>query len=190
MKKLFITIAFVAAAFFAQAQLFVGGNIGFDYTKNPMTGDFAGAEKLTQISIMPNVGYMFAENMGVGASLGWSYLKATNSLGDLKVSLFAFNPYFRYVFAEIGDFSFYADAQLSLAFGSRKNASDQSVFAWGIGVTPGLAYNLTDNFAMVAYLNVLRLGVSQYKVGDDKMTNFGIGINQDTDLSVGFVYNF
>lgn len=51
MKKLFITLAFVAAAFFAQAQLFVGGSLGFTNTKDPL--DKPGTEKITKIDVLP-----------------------------------------------------------------------------------------------------------------------------------------
>lgn len=188
MKKLFITIAFVAAAMFAQAQFYLGGSIGFDYTKNPMTGTYAGADKVMSISVLPNVGYMFSDKMGVGVEFGLSYDKAEfTSLSDTKTTIFQFSPYFRYVFGEIKDFSFYADVKLDFGFGKH---NDDSATVFGIGVLPGFAYNLTDNVAIVGYLNVVRLGFDMIKYGDDKQTHFGLGVNENTPLNVGLVYNF
>ena len=183
MKKLFITIAFVAAAMFSQAQgLFIGGDIGLTSKK------FMSDAKEFTFEIAPNVGYMFADNMGVGIELGYGYIKQTPVVGDaVKTSVFAFAPYFRYVFAQIDNFKFYGDVKLALMFGKQ---GDDKMSGFGIGVVPGISYDFTENFAMVANLNILSLGYTQKKVDDYKETNFGVGINNNTDLSVGFVYNF
>lgn len=188
MKKLFITIAFVAAAMFAQAQFYLGGSIGFDYYKNPTTGIYAGADKVMSISVLPNVGYMFSDKMGVGVEFGLSYDKAEfTSLSDIKTTIFQFSPYFRYVFGEIRDFSFYADAKLDFGFGKY---NDDSATVIGVGILPGVAYNLTDNVAIVGSLNIFRLGFDITKHGDTDHTHFGLGVNENTPLNVGLVYNF
>ena len=123
MKKLFITIAFVAAAFFAQAQLFVGGSLGFNSTKDPLhyQGNVANVEKVTTISVLPTVGFMFADNMGVGADFGMVYTKEKPATGDdVKTTEFVIAPFFRYVFAEVDNFTFYGDLKADLKFGKVK----------------------------------------------------------------------
>lgn len=189
MKKLFITIAFVAAAFFAQAQIFVGGSLGFDNTKDPLGGT---AEKITTISVIPTVGYMFADNMGVGADLGMTFEKKKDGNGDPKTTDFVIAPYFRYVFAEIDNFKFYGDLKLDLKFGTYKEEDADAIktSTVGFGVVPGMSYDLTDNISMVATLNVLRLGYTQNKMDDEKESSFGFGVNENTPLNIGFVYTF
>ena len=189
MKKLFITIAFVAAAFFAQAQIFVGGSLGFDNTKDPLGGT---AEKVTTISVIPTVGYMFADNMGVGADLGMTFEKEKYAAGEMKTTDFVIAPYFRYVFAEIDNFKFYGDLKLDLKFGTIKEDGfdDVKTSTVGFGVVPGMSYDLTDNISMVATLNVLRLGYTQNKMDDEKESSFGFGVNENTPLNIGFVYTF
>lgn len=190
MKKLFITLAFVAAAFFAQAQLFVGGSLGFDNAKDPFNSM---AEKVTTISVLPTVGYMFADNMGVGADFGMTFEKEEYAAGgEQKTTDFVIAPYFRYVFAEIDNFKFYGDLRLDLKFGKIKadGMDDVKTSTVGFGVVPGLSYDLTDNISMVATLNVLRLGYTQNKNDDDKESSFGFGVNENTPLNIGFVYTF
>lgn len=189
MKKLFITIAFVAAAFFAQAQIFVGGSLGFDNTKDPLDGS---AEKITTISVIPTVGYMFADNMGVGADLGMTFEKKKDGNGDPKTTDFVIAPYFRYVFAEIDNFKFYGDLKAEMKFGKTKmdGSDDYKTSTIAFGVVPGLSYDLTDNISMVATLNILRLGYEEQKDGDDKQKTFGFGVNDNTPLNIGFVYTF
>ena len=188
MKKLFITLAFVAAAFFAQAQLFVGGSLGYTNTKDPLHNI---ATKITKISVLPTVGYMFADNMGVGVDFGMNYTKEEANK-DIKTTEYVVCPYFRYVFAEIDNFKFYGDLKADLRFGKEKQdgTPDKDLNTYGFGVVPGMSYNLTDNISMVATLNVLRLGYTQTKEGDDKQKEFGFGVNENTPLNIGFVYTF
>lgn len=189
MKKLFITLAFVAAAFFAQAQLFVGGSLGFTNTKDPL--DNPGAEKITKINVLPTVGYMFADNMGVGVDFGMNYKKEKYD-NDVKTTEWVINPYFRYIFAEVDNFKFYGDLKAEMKFGKQKQdgADDVKTSTFGVGVVPGMSYNLTDNISMVASLNILRLGYTQTKEGDAKQKEFGFGVNENTPLNIGFVYTF
>ncbi|MBR6439691.1 MAG: outer membrane beta-barrel protein [Bacteroidales bacterium] len=194
MKKLFITLAFVAAAFFAQAQLFVGGSLGFNSTKDPLhyQGNVANVEKVTTISVLPTVGFMFADNMGVGADFGMVYTKEKPATGDdVKTTEFVIAPFFRYVFAEVDNFTFYGDLKADLKFGKIKGMGDDiKTSTVGFGIVPGMSYSLTDNISMVASLNILRLGYTQTKVGDDKEKAFGFGVNENTPINLGFVYTF
>ena len=75
MKKLFITLAFVAAAVFAQAQLFVGGNLGVNMGSTKV--ESTKTQKTFGFEVKPNVGYMFSENMGAGIALGYKSDKTT-----------------------------------------------------------------------------------------------------------------
>ena len=191
MKKLFITLAFVAAAFFAQAQLFVGGSAGFTNTKDPLHNSH-NAEKVTTISVLPTVGYMFADNMGVGVDFGMNYTKEKLAGGDIKTTEYVVCPFFRYVFAEVDNFTFYGDLKADLKFGKIKQdgQDDVKTSTVGFGIVPGMSYSLTDNISMVASLNILRLGYIQTKEGDNKEKAFGFGVNDNTPINLGFVYTF
>ena len=211
MKKLFITIAFVAATMFASAQLYVGGNLGMKITNSSLK---SGSETQTQkktfdLEIVPTVGYMFADNMGVGLDFGMKFNKETTPKEVImatddkieKETSWVIAPYFRYVFAELDNFKFYADAKVAMTFGKEKieqgssKSDGDKTFNLGIGIIPGLSYDLTDNIAMVAEIDVLSLGYNMRKVtepnDDVKKTNkFGLHVNNNADIKIGFVYNF
>ena len=215
MKKLFITIAFVAAAMFAQAQFFVGGNLGmgFDSNKTTYDGSTNTTDKAFNFNINPNVGFMFAENMGAGLELNFAFDKTTNPKNDVnpvenidKGTTFGVTPYFRYVFAEVDNFTFYADGKINFSTTTYKNVNDgttndgDKVMGLGINVVPGFAYNLTDNISMNAELNILKLGWNMTKtttpkdaLGNEtvyKTSAFGLGINEATPIKIGFFYTF
>ena len=211
MKKLFITIAFVAAGLFASAQgLFVGGSLGMDFQKSKTkTGSVTvDNPKTFAWDITPSVGYMFAENMGAGIDFGFGMTTVTTPKTDVtpeikdKTTTWAVAPYFRYVFAEVDNFKFYADAKLGLGGGKIKSTADgetvdgPKVSYLGVGVVPGMAYMLTDNISMNCTLNILALSFEQNKTKLEASdyeyteTSFGFGVNRATPIKIGFFYTF
>lgn len=219
MKKLFITLAFIAAGFFAQAQLYVGGSLGFGteggktINKNGGVETTIDAPKMLSFTIAPEIGYMFSDNMGAGVELGFGLgRKKSGSDGNattIKDVAWAVSPYFRYIFAEPGDLRFYADAKVILAGDkpTKKVESDgysttsegAKTFEFGIGIVPGMQYFVSDNFIIDAKLNILGLGYNMKSVTENidensqeitKTNTFGFGVNGQTDLSIGFIYQF
>ena len=221
MKKLFITIAFVAAAMFASAQLYVGGSLGmatqsgkykFESGSTTVETDMP---KTFSFTFAPEAGFMFADNMGVGLKLGFGMGKRTSKDGTdpvitttRKTTEIGFMPYFRYVFAEVDNFKFYADAQVAYAMSKPKitveggetttTTDGNKTTAIGFGIVPGMAYQLTDNISMNCALNILELGFQTQKTvekdGDDtgttKVNNFGFGVNEASPITIGFFYTF
>ncbi len=192
MKKFFITIAFVAIAFFADAQVFIAGGLGVNYVKDPISSTVSGATKGTSFSISPTIGHMFTEKSGVGISFSFDYVNYAVYMGEADVSLFNIAPFFRQVFASVKDFSFYIDTKFSLLFGTQKSTGndDQDIFGYGIGIIPGMSYRLADHFALFTGINILSFGYEQIKVGEDTKTTIGFGINQTTPVNLGIVYIF
>jgi len=200
MKKLFITIAFLAAGFFASAQgLFVGGSIGIgtESGKYKMSGNGMTVEqdmpKSFSFGFAPTVGYMFNDNMGVGLDLAIDFDKLTEKdYSDefvvetvTKTTTFGFCPYFRYVFAEIDNFKFYGDVYFYYMTGTPKKTIKQENVTMtvdgfkttqlGFGIEPCIAYQLTDNISMHCALNILELGYSSLKYSQ---TSEGVEVSE------------
>ena len=225
MKKLFITIAFVAAAMFANAQFFIGGNLGFSTQSGSVKLENGGtsltqdAPKTFTFTIAPSVGFMFNDNMGVGLDILFGSTKLTQkdytfdpaATVTTKTTDLGFAPYFRYVFAEVDNFRFYADARIEYISSTPKVTIEQGGTSlsqdgnkttyFGIGVVPGMAYMLTDNISMNCTLNILSLGYTSQKTvsknidgaGTDqtqKINEFGLGVNGATPITIGFFYTF
>lgn len=223
MKKLFITIAFVAAAMFASAQLYVGGSLGFgtqtgkeEFKTDDLTVT-TDDPKVFGFTFAPSVGFMFADNMGVGVDLLFgldqSKYKSDDYTATYKTTNIGFAPYFRYVFAEVDNFKFYADAKLKYVLSTPKGKVEMGettteitgdkTTTFGFGIVPGMAYQLTDNISMNCALNILELGFQSTKtvdkdhveegvVGDltTKTNEFGFGVNYNTPITIGFFYTF
>ena len=224
MKKLFITIAFVAATMFASAQLYVGGSLGFstqtgkDELKTDDQTITTDDPKQFAFTFAPEVGFMFADNMGVGMSLNFDFWRAKQKDDDVtyssKKTTIGFAPYFRYVFAEVDNFKFYADAKINYSLTTPKDkveggenafeSTGDKTTTFGFGIVPGMAYQLTDNISMNCALNILELGFNSTKVVDKdhveegvvvgdlttKTNTFGFGVNYATPITIGFFYTF
>jgi len=202
MKKFFITLAFVAAACFAQAQFFIGGNIG--YISNGGTGEQKQGKETTSINlpkttsftIAPSVGFMFKENMGVGLDIAYTsdkYKYETKLTSyTRKQSGFEFAPYFRFVFGDFSPVKLYVDGRINYGSGSVKitrvdeedvtrNYDGDKYTTFGIAVVPGIQYNITDNISVNAKVNLLSLGYVSTKYITNDVDNFYDYIGYDVD---------
>lgn len=138
MKKLFLTIAISFMALAANAQIIIGGNIGFGMTNgNTVTTTTIGGTETTvtvdnpstsNFYIMPKIGFGINEKMSAGIILGYSTttatrflnaapIGATNYEGWRKVTNNSINitPYFRYNAASLNNFTLFCEAALPIA---------------------------------------------------------------------------
>ena len=154
MKKALLVIALVFMALTAKAQLYVGGGIAFTA---------AGP----QFALTPEVGYNINDNMAAGLALGFGF---GNGIFD-----FTIDPYFRYYFLDWGPARFFADANFRFVVESMQG---QSGTAWGIGIRPGIAFDIDDHFSIVTHIMQLGYYYNAFSF------NFNAG------SSIGLYYNF
>ncbi|MCX4292641.1 MAG: outer membrane beta-barrel protein [Prevotella sp.] len=176
MKKLFLMAAFVVASVAASAQIYVGGSLGFESSKENKDAD-----ALTSFSILPEVGYNLSDNLAVGIQLGY----ASQEQGDeYTVSAFSVAPYARYTFAKSGAASFFVDGGIIFtAYGSDAEGSN-----FGVGLRPGVKFAVSDKVDVVA-----KTGFLGYSKNSEKFNGggsaFGLSID-NTDLTLGILFNF
>lgn len=184
MKKVFLTLSLVAAAFFCQAQLFIGGDLGFGVTGGKVSGSINNVSetydlpKTTTFEIVPTIGFMFNENIGIGLDFGYgiSNYKEKDDEESYKKSMnsWVVAPYFRWVFGHFDRVSLYADAKIGFGGDKSKytlteeeltfNADGDKVFNFGFNIVPGINFMLNDNIALNAKLNLISLGYNMTKV--------------------------
>ena len=177
MKKILLMAAFAVATLTANAQVWIGGAIGFDYEK------YKDMDAKTKFTLAPVVGYNLSEDWAIGLELnfafgneGVSYLYGNAKTQDIVVA-----PFARYTFARAGIASFFVDGGFGL--GSHKVGNADADNQWHIGFRPGVAFNITDNVSFVGTTGYL--GYSHM----DDYSHFGLDVNNQL-LSVGFYYTF
>ncbi|MDR2963950.1 MAG: porin family protein [Bacteroidales bacterium] len=204
MKKVLATVAAICAlATVSNAQFWVGGNVGFESsTDSKKNSDYSvKTDAESQFTFSPKVGYDFNEKMcvGLGLSIGTSGdkdfdgTKDNNVVGKTTQTNFGIAPFFRYYFAEFGDFKVYGEAALGVNFGSGKIESTpvggsttilkSGSTAIGLNVHPAIQYNLSDKISLHAGINIFNLGFNMQTYTPDK--NASENKTRSTDFEIG-----
>ena len=177
MKKVLflLVVALISVSAYAQ-NLYVGGSVGFWRNST---------ENNTEFSILPELGYNINNKWAVGASFGYSH----EYDNGVSLNLGKFNPYARYTFFNSGKVNLFVDGCVDLGFGSARvnGESSDTAVTYAFGFKPGIAYNISDKFSLVAHVGMLGYqGGNDASHADDQG---GLMLNGN-NLSFGFYYNF
>ena len=182
MKKIMMTLAaaFVAVTMSAQNNMYIGGTAGFQSKTDGIDNSF---------TIAPEFGVSLNDKWGVGVSLGFTNLKDDTGA---KANVFAFNPYARYNALSIGKVNIFVDCGAYWAMDKVKVGGVESTDnLFGLNVVPGIAYNITDNFSIVAHANPLfSLDFTSPEHGDSSVEASLLNSFDVTTFKFGFYYNF
>ena len=218
MKKILLTLALAAFAFTANAQFVIGGKLDVNHSSGIHADDYVGVSTTTtNISILPKIGYQLADNMQIGANLGWNYNYnrrytggADNNYISDPSSEIVFAPYFRYNFATWKSFSLFCEASIDFRLGlettthtfvagnETKVDNGDNYISLGINVVPGMNYAFSDKFSMDLYINLASIGWSMID-GDGwggHDWNFGADFTSQNlnahlnNFAIGFNYHF
>ncbi len=178
MKKVFLAAVVALASLTANAQIWVGGSLGVDFT----TPDFDDAETTTTFTVSPEVGYTLSDKWDIAVAINSTFASCDGE----SATNFSIEPYARYTFAKADKVSFFVDG--GFGFGSAEITSEgvleDSRDEFYIGVRPGLKVALTDKFAVVA-----KTGWLGYQQVKDVADSFGFNVNGNA-LQFGLYYAF
>ena len=164
MKKLLLIVSCVIfAGIFANAQIYVGGGVGF-------WND--GDADRTTFNLTPEVGYNISDKLAAGAVIGFSYSKIGSQDAN---SSFTIAPYARYTYFNEGIFSLFVDGGLDLYTAKNVDAG------FRIGFQPGFAVSLTDRFSLVS-----KFGFLGYSDAALYGRSNGFGFSFTNNVSFGF----
>lgn len=194
MKKILMTLAAVAVATTMNAQVWVGGELGFTSDHTNGNKDANGASITTKhLFVKPEIGYNLSDQFAVAVALGYDY---SNTF--VSTNTWSINPYLRYSFVKAGNFSAFLDGGLTYSTeherGHKKNTNGMGVF-----VKPGIAYNVSEKVTLVAHLgdglyyshkwNASFDGDDKYPAQAAKHRNLW-GLELLNGVSFGAYYNF
>jgi len=175
MKKIMMTLAAVCVAATMNAQLYIGGGVGYSNTKY-------GDSKQNTFELLPEIGYNLSEDWAVGAQVGYSYSKNDG----VKTNGFQFSPYLRRNLVKWEKVNLFCDLGLGYAY---QKTGDVKVNAFSVGLYPGVSVNLNDKISFVTKIGALAYTTAKQKGASDSVNNFAIGLD-GADLSFGIYYNF
>lgn len=119
-----MTLVAVAMATTMNAQWYVGGTVGYNYTKDKNTD-----VKSNTFVITPELGYNLNEKWAVGMKIGYAY----NKVDDAKSNEFVVNPYARYTFVKLDKVNFFVDGGFEYNY---VKVEDDSANGFGISFKP------------------------------------------------------
>lgn len=142
MKKVFLSLALVAFAVTANAQIILGGQLGFNTTSGTFTSETspvwdAPNNKAMTLTIAPTISYVLNDNMQIGLGIEYSYGTMTNytqgayalnqeDWSKTSMTMFSVAPYFRYYFFNANRFNFFCEATLGFGISPRDKRHDYS----------------------------------------------------------------
>ena len=184
MKKIFAFALVAMMTMTVNAQVYVGGGVGFQTTSQDGNSE-------TFFKLVPEIGYNLDENWAVGIAVGYGEHKTTLKSGNLKttakVKAFEIAPYARYTFAKFDKVNLFVDGTVDYLH--TDNAGDKNN-TFSIGLKPGVAVNLNDKLSFVAHAGFLGYQNSKDDYEGAKAANtFGFDLD-GSNLSFGVYYNF
>lgn len=191
MKKLMLVAAMMIAAISANAQVYVGGGIGFN-SHDPGKGD-----SQTSFEVVPEIGYHLDDSWDLGIQFGYGESEADDDIKLVdddakKVSAFTIAPYARYNFVKWNNVKLFLEG--SIAYSNIKaeyNVGDDiKADVFKIGVAPGVSVNVGPKLTFIT--KVGWLGYESKKAdydGAEAVTDFGFNVSGQ-NLQFSLVYNF
>lgn len=179
MKKFFAIAAVAMMALTANAQVWVGGNIGFSFDKATKNAD-----ETTTVAIQPEIGYNLNEDWAVAIGLGYitTNMDGEGGKSDKNSTAFTVSPYARYNACKMGNVTLFVDGGLEYTTFNNDGGNQISV-----GLRPGIAVSANEKISFVAHT-----GWFGYLSKSDELgggSNFGLDITNSA-LSFGVYYNF
>ena len=178
MKKILMMAAFAMAAVTANAQSWIGGNLGYSVT------DQDHGTKTHYLSISPEVGFNITDKWAFAVNLDYEMARAKqqNGLEWGTVHEITVNPYARYTFAKSGIASFFVDGGIRVGAQKIKDVDDADAI-YGFGFQPGVALQISKKVCLVT-----KLGALGYRHSDDT-DQFGFNVNNEA-ITFGAYYAF
>lgn len=184
MKKILLTLTAVAGITFAsQAQTeagktMIGGGVSFE-TQSVKDSDY----KNNSFSILPQVGFFVADNIAVGARLGYAWSEEKESSDDkYATSEFVVAPFGR-IYQGDGQVKFFGQLSAPMSWGTIKEDGDKTATTanYGVALAPGIAYFPTEKIGIELSVRGLYFEsqTSKNEATDAKTTvnNFGLNVN-------------
>jgi hypothetical protein len=207
MKKLFVTLAFLAVSLISNAQFFVAGSVSASHSSSKtvyVNHETDYDPRYNGFSVTPAVGYMIpGKSYGFGLGLGYAYSSVKKDLSKDFTNTFDFGPFFRYAYARFDKITLYFDAKMPISVANAKTKIGDAVaikgdktFAIGGRLIPGLTYRFSDHILFTTEIGLLSINYNHTKTTSStgnvivKTDDFKLGANTRQIASFGFVYLF
>ena len=179
-----LAVAFIAVA--ANAQVYVGGNVGIASSK---IGD---ADAVTTYKVLPEIGYNINQNWAIGTTAGWGKGNPVKIEDEPQKNqnYFTVEPYVRYTFVRSKYINAFVDGGFGYTHVNHAHGAAASVNAWSVGVKPGISVNLSPKVSFVAHVGFAGWKSAKADVDGAKSSDaWGVDLDGN-NVTFGVYYNF
>ena len=179
-----LAVAFIAVA--ANAQVYVGGNVGIASSK---IGD---ADAVTTYKVLPEIGYNINQNWAIGTTAGWGKGNPVKIEDEPQKTqnYFTVEPYVRYTFVRSKYINAFVDGGFGYTHFHHAHGAAASVNAWSVGVKPGISVNLSPKVSFVAHVGFAGWKSAKADVDGAKSSDaWGVDLDGN-NVTFGVYYNF
>ena len=173
MKKFIMAALLAVASLSANAQMWLGGGLGFSSEKANKD-----AKSVNTFTFTPEFGYKVADDIAVGIDLSYE----SKSSDGTTFSAFGVAPFVRFTAATWNQVSLFFDGYF--AYTSYNKDRGNKI---GVGIQPGIAYTPTDAISFVAKLG--NFGYSKYSDKAGGGSRVDLGFNTAA-VTFGVYFNF
>ena len=188
------------------AQVFVGGNLGFNLTTDKTI--YGNTASDYTIYLAPFAGKFLSEKVATGVALDMN-VRGNTSGGDpettTKSNSLGGSLFLRYYAIKWDKFSIFGQANLGVTFTGSSTKTDGTTTDGPkstrlyLSIYPGLSYDISEKLSLQTSLNILSFGYNYKttKVGTAKDINssfiFGAGLSDIVsigNITIGAIYKF
>jgi opacity protein-like surface antigen len=208
--RVFSIFLFSLICISVNAQVFVGGNFGFNTTNNKILDGATTIQRGSNFNfaLSPLVGKFLSEKFAVGVELDLSLSgskTSTNTETETKSSSIGVSPFLRYYAIKWNKLSLFGQGNIgvelsnsSLKTGGVTNDGPKGTRLY-LSIYPGLAYDITEKLSLQTSLNILSFGYTYFtsKEGTSKNNsssfNLGAGLGNIVSvnaITIGAIYKF
>ena len=208
MKKAVVAFAIlIMVVFTSNAQVFVGGGLGVDYSKEKVSygGTSYDAYNAFALNLSPKVGYFLNDDFAIGLEVGlltgtYKVPSSGSSGSDRKYGLtgWSVDAFARKNLIGIEKFALLLEGSVGVGGIKTKYTNGSTTtnydptFIFAVGVEPVLSYSVTEKLSIEAACNFLRFGFQSATTKDannsndkETVTTLGLGVNSST-ISVDY----
>lgn len=211
-KKLFVLFSVLTLATGVNAQINVGGSLGYSSSKVSTGGvERDGSSYL----ILPEVSYQLMDNLSVGVQAGYAHgfasfgtmstadfksaltnvmsISANVSEDDIKLNSYTFAPFARYNVLEVGPAKVFIEGSIGYSNikteGNAKTGGKRNFDSFEFALRPGLSIGLGEHLSAIVKIGALGYISAKEKESDTKITHYGLSVDSQ-NLLLGLNYKF
>jgi hypothetical protein len=200
--RVFFIVLFSAFCISLNAQVFVGGNVGFNAANDKTNdgGTIIGKSSNYSISISPNIGKFLSEKFAIGVALDISFSGNTTGVNTetiSKSSSLGGSFFMRYYAIKWNKFSVFGQGNIGLGFSESSTKTGGSTTEGPketkvyLSFYPGLSYDVNEKLSLQTTLNILSFGYNYISTRTDtykeNSSSFNIGAGLSNIVSIGAI---